>query len=373
MTDFNRIMSGFGKTELESINEQIADLQARIAARDAGMPQRTTPEYRAARFDYIVDGDRSGLDRYDSAVNAAIQNRINRESTMELAKLNKEQADDEGMDQWQKDYSFAKSAKREIDNNPKSTQKDKADADATVKYYEAVGRRKGYTNKFNSMVASEQSQAPAAPVEHAPVEPAPAAPVSNWANDSANAQKVIDTDTSTLDDIAAAEKALQVYANNQAVAEELGKLTSGLSNKRNKIDTTEKWKKAQEKARAEIARKGVKIPDIDAQMKAIEGFKELEGYDKLMTELKNKKTALTPKGPDKALIDAVRRAWSEDALIVDASRIRRSKDKGDTRSVSVNGKQVDVKRSVVTDKNGNMELRITDKNGNVLRTVKLEN
>lgn len=354
--------------ELDRINQQIADVQARLAARNSGMPQRNTPEYRAARFDYIVDGDRSGLDAYNTAVANAIQNRLNRESTMELAKLNKAQADEEGMDQWQKDYSFAKSAKREIDNDPKSTQKDKDDANATVKYYEAVGRRKGYTNKFDSMVASEQSQTPAAPVA-----PAPAVPVSNWANDSANAQKVIDTDTSTLDDIAAAEKALQAYANNPAVADDLGKLTSGLSNKRNKIDTTEKWNKAQEKARAEIARKGVKISDIDAQMKAIEGFKELEGYDKLMTELKNKKTALTPKGPDKDLIDAVKRAWKDEALIVDASKMRRSKDKGDTRSVSVNGKQVDVKRSVVTDKNGNMELRITDKNGNVLRTVKLEN
>lgn len=354
--------------ELDRINQQIADVQARIAAKNSGIPQRNTPEYRAARFDYIVDGDRSGMDAYNTAVANAIQNRLNRESAMTLAKLNKEQADEEGMDQWQKDYSFAKSAKREIDNNPKSTQKDKDDADATVKYYEAVGRRNGYTNKFNSMVASEQSQTPAAP---APA--APAAPVSNWANDSANAQKVIDTDTSTLDDIAAAEKALQTYANNPAVAEELGKLTSGLSNKRNKIDTTEKWNKAQEKARSEIARKGVKISDIDAQMKAIEGFKELEGYDKLMTELKNKKTALTPKGPDKGLIAAVKAAWKDEALIFDASKLRRTKDKNDTRSVSVNGKQVDVKRSVVTDKNGNMELRITDKNGNVLRTVKLEN
>ena len=225
MFDFNRIMSGFGKTELESINEQIADLQARMAARDAGMPQRTTPEYRAARFDYIVDGDRSGLDKYDSAVNAAIQNRLNRESTMELAKLNKEQADEEGMDQWQKDYSFAKSAKREIDNDPKSTQKDKDDADATVKYYEAVGRRKGYTNKINSMVAEEEEQNPT------PKTPTSNEPVSNWANDSAFAQKVIDTDTSTLEDIDKAEKGLLAYANNSAFAEELGKLTSGLSNK----------------------------------------------------------------------------------------------------------------------------------------------
>ena len=359
--------------ELDRINQQIAEVQARIAAKNSGIPQRNTPEYRAARFDYIVDGDRSGMDAYNTAVANAIQNRLNRESTMELSRLNKEQADEEGMDQWQKDYSFAKSAKREIDNDPKSTQKDKDDAYATVKYYEAVGRRKGYTDRFDSMVASEQSQTPAAPAAPTPAAPAPDAPVSNWANDSANAQKVIDTDTSTLDDIAAAEKALQAYANNPAVAEELGKLTSGLSNKRNKIDTTEKWKLAQEKARAEIARKGVKIPDIAAQMKAIEVFKGLEGYDKLMTELKNKKTALTPKGPDKDLIAAVKAAWKDEALIFDASKMRRTKDKNDTRSVSVNGKQVEVKRSVVTDKNGNMELRITDKNGNVLRTVKLEN
>jgi hypothetical protein len=211
--------------ELDRINQQIADVQARIAAKNYDIPQRNTPEYRAARFDYIVDGDRSGMDAYNTAVANAIQNRLNRESTMALAKLNKEQADEEGMDQWQKDYSFAKSAKREIDNDPKSTQKDKDDADATVKYYEAVGRRKGYTNKFDSMVASEQSQTPAATDD-----PESATPVSNWANDSANAQKVIDTDTSTLEDIDNVEKALQAYANNPAVAEELGKLTSGLSN-----------------------------------------------------------------------------------------------------------------------------------------------
>lgn len=363
MFDFNRIMSGSGKTELESINEQIADLQARIAARDAGMPQRTTPEYRAARFDYIVDGDRSGMDAYNTAVNAAIQNRINRESTMELAKLNKEHADDEGMDQWQKDYSFAKSAKREIDNNPKSTQKDKDDADATVKYYEAVGRRKGYTNKFNSMVASEQSQAPAAPAPAAPAPatPAPATPVSNWANDSANAQKVIDTDTSTLEDIDKAEKTLQAYANNPAVAEELGKLTSGLSNKRNKIDTTEKWKLAQEKARAEIARKGAKPDDMDAQMKAIKGFEGQEGFDKLMTELKNKKRDLTPKDLT-PLKNAVKQSWNDNALMLILSEMRREGKKERQDNVIVNGKTVGVKIKLVGDR-----LMITDDRGNNLR------
>lgn len=343
--------------ELDRINQQIADVQARLAARNSGMPQRNTPEYRAARFDYIVDGDRSGLDAYNTAVANAIQNRLNRESTMELAKLNKEQADEEGMDQWQKDYSFAKNAKREIDNNPKSTEKDKADADATVKYYEAVGRRKGYTNKFNSMVSSEQSQTTASPAAPA----APAAPVSNWATDSANAQKVIDTDTSTLEDIAAAEKALQAYANNPAVADDLGKLTSGLSNKRNKIDTTEKWKLAQEKARAEIDKKGVKIPEIEAQMEAIKGFEGQEGYDKLMTELKNKKTALTPKD-NSALIAAVKNNWKDAALKVILSEMRIKGETERNANVTVGGKTVGVK----IKRNGDT-LYITDDKGTNLR------
>lgn len=342
--------------ELDRINQQIADVQARIAAKNYDIPQRNTPEYRAARFDYIVDGDRSGMDAYNTAVANAIQNRLNRESTLKLAKLNKEQADEEGMDQWQKDYSFAKSAKREIDNNPKSTEKDKADADATVKYYEAVGRRKGYTNKFNSMVSSEQSQTPAAPAA-----PAPAAPVSNWATDSANAQKVIDTDTSTLEDIAAAEKALEIYANKPEVADDLGKLKSGLSNKRNKIDTIEKWKLAQEKARAEIDRKGVKIPDIEAQMEAIKGFEGQEGYEKLMTDLKNKKTALTPKDLT-PLKNAVKQAWNDSALMLILSEMRREGKKERQDNVTVDGKTVGVKLKLVGDK-----LMITDDKGNNLR------
>lgn len=342
--------------ELDRINQQIAEVQARIAAKNSGIPQRNTPEYRAARFDYIVDGDRSGMDAYNTAVANAIQNRLNRESTMELSKLNKEQADEEGMDQWQKDYSFAKSAKREIDNDPKSTQKDKDDAYATVKYYEAVGRRKGYTDRFDSMVASEQSQTPAAPAA-----PAPAAPVSNWSNDSANAQKVIDTDTSTLDDIAAAEKALQAYANNPAVAEELGKLNSGLSNKRNKIDTTEKWKLAQEKARAEIARKGAKPADMDAQMEAIKGFEGQEGFNRLMTELKNKKRDLTPKDLT-PLKNAVKQSWNDNALMLILSEMRREGKRERQDNVTANGKTVGVKIKLVGDK-----LMITDDRGNNLR------
>ena len=77
---------------IAEIDADIAEVQKRIADRNAGTPQRNSPEYRAARFDYIVDGDRSGLDAYQNALNAAIQNKLSRESAEKMAKAGKEQA-----------------------------------------------------------------------------------------------------------------------------------------------------------------------------------------------------------------------------------------------------------------------------------------
>lgn len=129
---------------LEEIDADIAEVQARIAKRNEGMPNYGDPAYRAARFDYIVDGDRSGLDAYQNAVNAAIQNKLSRESSEKIAKAGKAQADEEAMYQWQKDYAIAKSAQREIMANKNSSEKDKRDAATNVKFYEDYGAAKGY-------------------------------------------------------------------------------------------------------------------------------------------------------------------------------------------------------------------------------------
>ena len=153
---------------IAEIDADIAEVQKRIAARNEGTPLRNSPEYRAARFDYIVDGDRSGLDAYQNALNAAIQNKLSRESAEKMAKAGKEQADEEAMDQWQKDYSFAKSALEEINANPKSTQKQKDDAAATVRYYKAVGDKKGYTKRYDDMTNEPETpkdETPAAEVK----------------------------------------------------------------------------------------------------------------------------------------------------------------------------------------------------------------
>ena len=70
---------------LEEIDADIAEVKARIAKRNEGMPSYGDPGYRAARFDYIVEGDRSGLDAYQNALNAAIQNKLSRESSEKMA------------------------------------------------------------------------------------------------------------------------------------------------------------------------------------------------------------------------------------------------------------------------------------------------
>lgn len=153
---------------IAEIDADIAEVQKRIAARNEGNPQRNSPEYRAARFDYIVDGDRSGLDSYQNALNAAIQNKLNRDAQERMLKEGKQQADDEQMEQWQKDYSFAKSAREEINANPKSTPKQKEDAEATVRYYEAVGAKKGYMKKYSEMTKAPETpnvETPAADVK----------------------------------------------------------------------------------------------------------------------------------------------------------------------------------------------------------------
>ena len=64
---------------VEEIDAEIAKLKEIKNQQEYGVPTRLTPEYRAGRFDYIVGGDRSGLDAYQQAVNAAVNNKLQRD------------------------------------------------------------------------------------------------------------------------------------------------------------------------------------------------------------------------------------------------------------------------------------------------------
>ena len=64
---------------VEEIDAEIAKLKEIKNQQEYGVPTRLTPEYRAGRFDYIVGGDRSGLDAYQQAVNSAVNNKLQRD------------------------------------------------------------------------------------------------------------------------------------------------------------------------------------------------------------------------------------------------------------------------------------------------------
>ena len=304
-----------------------------------------------------MNGDRSGLDAYQNSLQAAIQNKLQRESSEKLTQIQQGMADDDQRYQWRKDYALAQNALREVNSNPKSSEKDKADAKAYVDFYEDYGAKKGWMQK----PVSAQVAAPAAPAAApAVVETVPA----DWQNISAKAQGVIDTDTSTSEDIEAALASLKPFAGNTHVADDLAKLNSGLENKRNAIETTKAWEKAQEKANSEIDRKGVKIADLKAQKKEIEKFKDQKGYDTLVTKLDNKIKALTPPdlGPVKA---AVRKQWTDAALRAIIARMRRDGKTERPYNINIDGKTVPVKVNAFGDGSGTVT---TDK-GKVLLEV----
>lgn len=337
------------------IDKDIAEVKARMASEN---PQRTSPEYRAARFDYIVNGDRSGLDAYQTSLQAAIQNKLQRESSEKMMQIQQGMADDDQRYQWRKDYALAQNALREVNSNPTSSEKDKADAQAYVDFYEDYGTKKGWMQKPVSAPAT------VAPVAQAPATATVETVPADWQNVSAKAQGVIDTDTSTPEDIDAAIASLKPFAGNTHVAEDLAKLNSGLENKRNLIETTKAWEKAQEKANSEIDRKGVKIADLTAQKKEIEKYKDQKGYDTLVTKLDNKIKALTPPdlGPIKT---AVKQKWTIAGLRAIIARMRREGKTEQPYNINVNEKTVPVKVNAFTDGSGTVT---TDK-GKVLLEV----
>ena len=252
---------------IAEIDADIAEVQKRIAARNEGTPQRNTPEYRAARFDYIVDGDRSGLDAYQNALNAAIQNKLSRESQERMLKLGKEQTDDEAFDQWQKDYSFAKNAEEEIKNNPASSEKQKKDAAATVRYYEAVGNKKGYTQKYNDL-----TKEPETPKAETPSQPAG----ESFKQLIAKGQ-TLETDEDLDNHI----KALLAYKGNDAVVQEAYDAIKAAQDKKQKNlnDRFEKWKSDTDTYLGEKDY-GKRSKLLQGQRDSSEEFKDMKDYEK---------------------------------------------------------------------------------------------
>lgn len=121
---------------LEEIDAEIRQLQEEKAGLSDGIPTRMIPEYRASRFDYILKGDRSGLDAYQQALQNAMLQKAQRVENDRLQEAQRKftEAENEKNRQVQReqagitkatekakmlrDYADAQALVSDIDNNP---------------------------------------------------------------------------------------------------------------------------------------------------------------------------------------------------------------------------------------------------------------
>lgn len=274
---------------LEEVQAELDEVNRQIAASKEGMPNYGDPGYRAARFDYIVHGDRSGLDAYQNALNAAIQNKLSRDSAENMAKAGKEQADEEQRYQWQKDYAIAKSAQREIMANKSSSEKDKRDAETYVKFYEDYGSKKGWMPKVDPAVAAADAAKDEEARKKQTLRDSNKAKLSYFLSKN----RVPDADLETykaLNDEQFFDKDNdmpftgyeETYWDNQSKIDAL-----------KKANFNDRAKKYMDDVLAKLANKNIntegKVVDLLAENEAPEDYSQAEGWDKFQSEIENKK------------------------------------------------------------------------------------
>lgn len=83
---------------LTQVNQQIEELEAKIAADRASRERghelysgryKNNPMYKLALFDYVINGDRTGLDNFDKNERAITEAEANRQNAIALAQMNK--------------------------------------------------------------------------------------------------------------------------------------------------------------------------------------------------------------------------------------------------------------------------------------------
>lgn len=260
---------------IAEIDADIAEVQKRIAARNEGMPSRNDPTYRASRFDYIVEGDRSGLDAYQNALNAAIQNKLSREAQERMLKLGKEQTNEEDEIAWRKDMTNARSdladVRRRIAQGDKgTTQKDLEDAVANFNFHAQRGAKKNYKDvpALEEVVQkTEQQNIDGSPFDMRQF-----------------VRTVAGKESATVDEL---KQALPIIEYLKAQKADMSNEEAAIADRISKIEGPEAMKSA--KAALETALAGGDPDEIDAAADAYSKFENITGYEgKHATEAKKK-------------------------------------------------------------------------------------
>lgn len=345
---------------IAEIDADIAAVQQRIADRNAGNPQRNSPEYRAARFDYIVEGDRSGLDAYQNALNAAIQNKLSRDSAEKMAKAGKVQASLEEDDEIVKNLSNSDAVVSDLKNRNY--------ADDSVEMRKALNERDYWITRAKRKgldVAVYQDAPQAAPVVTPAAADAPqSAPKGRtYEAIAADIARLEDNKDITLDQVNALEQ--ELMANASTVPYNKMTESVNLVNAKKKAIGDSAWNEYNSRVKAALGEK-----NYGKRKAALEPLKEelakYKGQEKYAEVEKSINDGLKKPAADPLNKGVVRQNFGKNDVITMMKELKKAKEKGITKNVSVGDKGRTVTFKLL--KNG--DVQVLNENGTEIDTFK---
>lgn len=359
---------------MRSVAEIENDLNAaklRLSHMDDSLYSRQSPAYRAARFDYILSGDRSGLDTQQRALEQAYQQAEQRKATEKMAQIQQGQADEDKDDEIIKELSSNRAILEDLKNNPNTagTAKEKQQQ-ALVNYWTKKARKRGLNVEGDE---AEETPAPktAVAAQAKPTEQ-PAAPQSatqtvpegrSWKQVEADASRLADSENSTIEELEAIKEEIGDYRGNDFTTKESNAVIARIDNRIKAIkdkDVSDNWLKKKDEVDAAIKAKDT------ARLKELQGelgqFSEQKDYattkQKVDAALKPKPVSPLPKWvKDNVTLNKASLVWADK----DSDYNAKGKQ---SFNETINGKSY----TWMMVKRGDGSMDITDDKGNVLKT-----
>lgn len=363
---------------MRSVAEIENDLNAaklRFARMDDPLYSSQSPAYRAARFDYILSGDRSGLDAQQRALEQAYQQAEQRKATEKMAQIQQGLADEDKDDEIIKELSSNRAILEDLQNNPntKGTAKEKQQQ-ALVNYWKKKADKRGLSvegedNPPPAGASQTATQTPAPTAQSAAASaPAaqPAAPtpevVRSWKQVEADGRRLADS-SSSIEELEGIRKEIEDYKGNDFTTKEANTVIASIDNRIKSIkdkDVSDKWSKKKDEVDAALKNKDTaRLKELQGEL---EPFAEQTDYattkQKVDAALKPKSVSPFPKWvKENITFDKAFNVWG-----------RRGNDyntKGkQSFNETVNGKSY----TGWYKKRGDGGIDVTDDKGNVLKT-----
>jgi hypothetical protein len=271
---------------IEEIDAELAEVRRLKTLRDA-------LGYKRARTKAILTRDTSDLNNVYTALANAEQNRLNRESAEKIAKASKDEAEKETRDNIVKNLNTSAAVWRDSAGNENLSNADKIRAREEAAYWQQRAIDKG--------------------IEFTPIDfDAELSDIQNgtidgkvpWKQIAANANRVADTENSTVEAIDAESEKINSYRGNDFTTKEANEILAKLNNRKNTITENQKeagWAKRTDEIAAAIkAKDKAKLQQL---RKDSEEFNDRKTY---ATEMQKIDSALKPPKVDTTLRDWVK-------------------------------------------------------------------